>query len=703
MKLPQALLFPYLIAFAPLAYAQDKFIVDNTKVPSGPGIDSSSENVDFGDIDLDGDWDVGIADGGDDGNDQNRIWVNQGGLQGGLVGFFEDETAARAPAISDQSRDIEFADFDGDSDLDAAVSNTSSITVQGDRLWINLGGKQGGTLGFFADETSTRFLGLGDPGSSIPPFMVLPGGNFMDWAHDNDFGDLDNDGDLDLIHLSQGGAASGNSPSRIFLNDGNGFFTEFNPSGFQLSGSILFDGDPGLWCDGFQMNNTTDTTGAFCDITGNGEDVDVGDIDGDFDLDILLGNRDQAPRMFANRLDASGLAPAVGGGVLGFRDVTAASFPPGSVQGNGHFEQEMGDMDRDGDLDVLGINWLLTGFAYNDATYRNDGGGLFGDVTILQNSGSDDNEGDFLDYDNDGDLDIYVANFSGQDRLYQNVTGGGGIQYTFENALPLLNLTSLDADAADTDNDGDPDVLIAADNFGVNTLLVNINDVPDAQPPSIPNVESVGTAAAFPGTLPVRAQVYDNAPYYGTWYNDTRLAITVNGVAVPKLPMTSSHGQLFRGEIPGNFVGAVSYKVVSSDRYGNTGSSAANGYTATGDVGVSYGPAAAGVSTFALTELHEGQPAYFGGSSNNAGALAFLGISLFKQDPPLAPLPGLVMNIAPPFALTVAGVTDAAGDFVAVVPSLPPGTSGVTVFAQFAAFSGGLFESGNGVDIDVQP
>ncbi|MCZ6597890.1 MAG: hypothetical protein O7B99_09650, partial [Planctomycetota bacterium] len=73
------------------ATAAQNFVVDSSVVPSGLGI-NNTENVDFGDVDLDGDWDAVLADGGDTGNDQNRIWINQGGLQAGTIGFFSDET-----------------------------------------------------------------------------------------------------------------------------------------------------------------------------------------------------------------------------------------------------------------------------------------------------------------------------------------------------------------------------------------------------------------------------------------------------------------------------------------------------------------------------------------------------------------------------------------------------------------------------------
>ncbi|MEM7516205.1 MAG: hypothetical protein AAF368_04675, partial [Planctomycetota bacterium] len=96
--------------------ANAQVFIDNTiDIPtSGSANNSSSENVDFGDVDLDGDWDAVFADGGDEGNDQNRIWINQGGLQSGLVGSFVDNTSTRFPQIQQTGRDIEFVDLDDD-------------------------------------------------------------------------------------------------------------------------------------------------------------------------------------------------------------------------------------------------------------------------------------------------------------------------------------------------------------------------------------------------------------------------------------------------------------------------------------------------------------------------------------------------------------------------------------------------------------
>jgi len=680
-----------LAALAAGLHAQ--FVVDASKIPSGsPFNNSSTENVDFADIDLDGDWDVAAADGGDDGNDQNRIWVNQGGLQAGELGLFVDETATQAPAVQDQSRDIEFVDFDGDGDPDVNVSNTSQLTPQPNRWWANLGGLQGGTAGFYADQTAARWVGLGGPGSSIPPTLVLGAGGFIDWSCDSDFGDLDMDGDLDLVQSTYGGAFGGQVPTRIFLNDGLGFFSEFNPSGFQLITFTIPAGSPGLWCEGIQTTNTIDTTGAQCDIASSALDIDVGDIDGDFDLDLLHGARQEPPRMFANRLEASSLAPAAGG-ALGFRDVTGAVFPAGYATGNGHYAQEMGDLDGDGDLDILGVNWQISG-SFNDITLVNDGTGHFGGLTVIAGSGSDDNEGDFLDYDGDGDLDLYIANFSGSDRLYRNNNDGGAAFSFTQVALPAVSKITLDADACDTDGDGDYDVLAAEDAHAADTFLRNTTEVPDTHAPAIPRLEQLADGPAAAGERSVRAHVYDNASYYITWYNPTWLEVTVGGVALPDRRMQSSAGQLFRATLENNLLGAISYRVRSQDEYGNTGFSATLATTSTGGpAGTLYGSTtdgSLGPPTLAALSLPlAGETLYLAAGNMPAGTPCFIAVAGAALPASLDLGSGFLLQIALP-TLLVAPLTADAGGHAVISGALPPASTGLTLAGQAVSVDGTL-------------
>ncbi|HKX46766.1 MAG TPA: FG-GAP-like repeat-containing protein, partial [Planctomycetota bacterium] len=578
-----------------LSAAPQVYVKDTASIPSGsPFNNSRSQEVDFGDVDLDGDLDAVFADGGEDFVDQNRIWINLGGLQGGALGSFVDETAARLPLVSDASDDVELADIDGDADLDWFTSNNSTIVNQTNRWWVNTGGAQGGTLGYFVDETASRYVGLGGPGSSVAPSHVLPAGGFIAWSGDSDFADIDADGDLDLVQTSYGGAFGGNVPTRMFLNDGAGYFSELNPSGFQLLGSSIPNGSPALWAEGAQQHNTLDTTGQQADIAGVSLDADFGDLDGDFDLDLVLGDRQQLPRAFQNRSEEAGATT--------FRDVTHAWFSPAHATGWGHYEQELGDVDRDGDLDLFGLNWLYggAGVGFLDALYRNAGDGTFGLGVVLPGSQADDNEADFTDFDGDGDLDVYVSNFSGADKLYENLGAASGDYALVDGAVSGLAGTttgiSWDTDLADLDGDGDQDAFVALDNNQPNVYLRNATQVPDAVAPDVPLLEPVGDQEAGPGGVRVRAHVLDNGAYYVTAFAAVRLEVAVGGFALPPIAVGYSGGQVFRGELPANLLGAVSYAVRATDSAGNAGLSGTQGYAASTalPIGGPYGTGAPG-------------------------------------------------------------------------------------------------------------
>ena len=667
-------------ALAVQGLANAQIFSDNqADIPQGnPDNNSLSENVDFGDVDLDGDFDAIFADGGDDGNDQNRIWINMAGLQAGTIGIFQDQTATRFPVFQDDSRDIEFGDFDQDGDLDIYSSNTAQLTNQGNRWWINNGGIQGGTLGFYVDQTSTRWAGLGAAGSSIPPGALI-GGTFIDWSCDCDFGDLDNDGDLDLVHSSYGGAFGGEVPTRLFLNDGAGVFVEFNPSGFQLPGNNINNGNPALWAQGTQSANTTNATGVNADVASSALDIDVGDIDGDYDLDILHGAREQLPRMFQNRLAENG------GSTLAFRDVTGSAFPAGYSTGNGHYEQEMGDLDADGDIDIYGLNWLAGFFNFNDATYRNNGSGVYTTIQTLSNSSSDDNEGDFLDYDADGDLDLFVANFSGSSKLYRgDNTGFLTYQTGSTSGLNVTGFVALDADACDVDEDGDFDVFQSNDNGARNQFWENNTTGNDVLAPTIPRHENPGTQSAADGDIVVRAHVYDNAPYYSTWYAQTAVRVEVDGFRLPNFVAHSSAGQVFRAVLPKHLVGSVGLQWQATDVAGNTGTSSTNVYASNfgGTFEVLYGSGSADANAIEPTvELLSltipGRKLWFGieGSPNATYILAYAAASF-----PTFLLPGIGNINIDPFTAnaSITGVLDANGKAVhtANVPGfLLPGQS----------------------------
>ncbi len=560
------------------AAAAQSFLVDTVRTPQGlPGASGFTENVELFDVDGDGDLDVLWADGGEFGVQQNRLWINRGFAQGGTIGYFADETATRYPLVLDGSRDIDFVDLDGDGDLDLFVSNTSDISNQTCRFLINMGGAQGGQAGFFQDQTLTRYVNVGvndgaDRRSSVAPSMALSTGGYIDWSCDSLFCDLDNDGDNDLVQATYGSLSFGRSPTRLFLNNGAGFFEEFNPSGFQLSGSDIAPGSPGIWCAGVQRQRTTNTTGAECDIANVSVSAECGDFDGDFDLDLLLGEKNDEPRIIRNRMVENG-------GVLGFRDMSAASFGVADwAPMLGSYEQELGDLDGDGDLDIFGTNWNGT----CNTVSLNDGVSFFGAPATIVNSCTRHDEPDYLDYDNDGDLDVIVAARAAFEELYENDGAGQGAASltATSGVLPLFVANAMGVDAADTDLDGDTDLWFANDFDDPETHLINLTNTPDTHAPRVSALEQSPNRNAGPTPTVVRAHVYDNAAWYVTAFNPTTLEYSVGGGPFTAVPMRFSGGQTFRGEIPGFATGAIDYRVRSADAYGNTGVSITRSFTA---------------------------------------------------------------------------------------------------------------------------
>ena len=103
-----------------------------------------------------------------------------------------------------------------------------------------------------------------------------------------------------------------------------------------------------------------------------------------------------------------------------FQDQTEASGTANSgLYGTG---LAWGDYDNDGDQDLYVTNWATAVSVPKNALYRTEGNGAFADVAaalgveVVSNSSA----AAWGDYDNDGDLDLYVADFFDQDYLYEN-------------------------------------------------------------------------------------------------------------------------------------------------------------------------------------------------------------------------------------------------------------------------------------------
>jgi hypothetical protein len=627
-----------------------------------------SENVDVGDVDGDGDLDVIIANGGDGSNQPNRIFINQGGLQGSTLGTFVDETATRFLGVpDDRSRDIEFVDIDNDGDLDVHVSNRGSVFEDGQpcRFYTNGGGLQGGTIGVFVETTNDNYGALVD----VPTIQQVLGGDvgpFRDFACDCDFADLDDDGDTDMFHSTYGPNINGTYPSRIFLNDGTGVFDELWP-----------------WAD------------AAADVKTHTLDLDLVDFDGDFDIDIVMSSRDSQARIFMNNL----VHPLSGSA---FQDITQTALIATNAVliGNNNYECEIGDADGDGDFDI----WMLNYNNNVDRILRNDGftpgvGFSFTQMNawIKGDPSVDEQEGDFLDYDNDGDLDLFVANFSGTNLIYQsslaqgldpNVDGlihraGTGLAPALELPVSGNGGTSLDADCADMDNDGDPDIVLVNDANRQNRYYQNVLGVPDTHAPTFHGLTMQGDKATGTATV-IHAQIRDNASYYVTNFYDTQLIYTVDGGAPTNVAMFAQGGMQFRGVIP-DLPGIIAYHVECTDLAGNTGVSSTEVFLAGG--GNAWSDLGSGLAGVTGIPSLVGSGSLLPGSSgaltlsNAAPSAAALLFVSFANTP--TPFKGGTLLTVPVF-LSVGVTTNIGGGFVLPWASWPAGLSpGTSIYFQY--------------------
>ncbi len=169
-----------------------------------------------------------------------------------------------------------------------------------------------------------------------------------------------------------------------------------------------------------------------------------GDYDGDGDLDVLLSgisgppSREVISRVYRND---GGAFVDIGAG-LSEVYLSAGSW---------------GDYDNDGDLDIL-----LTGNSHSpdwqstSKVYRNDDG-VFVDIgAALQ--GIYKGSCAWGDYDNDGDLDILLAGWTGSDRVTSLYRNDAGVFVEVATTLPSVESGSVDWE--DYDGDGDLDILL---------------------------------------------------------------------------------------------------------------------------------------------------------------------------------------------------------------------------------------------------
>jgi len=184
------------------------------------------------------------------------------------------------------------------------------------------------------------------------------------------WGDYDNDGDLDLFVTNGGFGAS--KKNFLYQNNGDSTFTKI-------------------------------TTGDIVNDTTWSESCSWADYDNDGDLDLLVTNIGNNS-LYTNNDDGT------------FTKVIACAIVNDVGQS---FSSAWGDYDNDGDLDLFlaNVDTLLNSFLYS-----NNGNGTFTKITTgnIVNDGGGGTDASWGDYDNDGDLDLFVDNWDQNNFLYAN-------------------------------------------------------------------------------------------------------------------------------------------------------------------------------------------------------------------------------------------------------------------------------------------
>ncbi|MBD3166622.1 hypothetical protein GF324_08485, partial [bacterium] len=320
---------------------------------------------------------------------------------------------------------IDFADIDGDGDNDLAGAGNDDF----DLIWFeNL------------DGTGTTW--------SEHPIAVFSGAGFIRIA------DVDGDGDMDFV-----GGGRGTGAMWWENTDGSGLnLTEHTiVSDTYVYGMEIadFDEDEDLdvvignavadevtWMENADGSGTSWTSHVVDDAVNGAQGVQVADLDGDDDLDILGLARHDGDILWWENTD--------GAASTWTRHTIESEYSSPSFTGTA-------DLDGDGDLDVFsGYGGTIQGFHWWE---NMDGAGTSWTMQTVDTGYSGPASMTATDFDNDGDVDLFGADYQQGVIRWENVDGTG----TNWLGSPLVfDLRVYDLEVADIDGDSDSDVLGAS-------------------------------------------------------------------------------------------------------------------------------------------------------------------------------------------------------------------------------------------------
>ncbi len=386
-----------------------------------------------------------------------------------------DVTAASGIENTGYGMGVATGDYDNDGRTDLYVTQFGAAN----RLWRNQGRAADGIVTF---RDATAEAGVGEPRWSVPAvffdfdrdgWLDLYAGNYMDYTLARNKACVGESGLRDYC----GPQSYEPLPDRLYRNRGGG-----------ADGTVTFE----------DVSETSGITAEFGATLG----LTAADFDGDGWLDLYVANDLSANQLWLNRRDGTFANDAL---LLGC-----------ALNRDGQAEASMGvdaaDFDADGDLDLF-----MTHLSRESNTlYVNDGSGVFRDRSISTGLGNPSwaytGFGTaFLDFDNDGWLDLFVANgavyvnfelarendpypLHQTNQLFRNlgprrpegapstdadseirfaeVTAEAGVPPEGKRNVFALSEVSRGALFGDLDNDGDTD-LVVTNNSGPARLLIN--------------------------------------------------------------------------------------------------------------------------------------------------------------------------------------------------------------------------------------
>ncbi len=369
--------------------------------------------------------------------------------------FFNEISSGVIAQGRASSRGVAWGDYNGDGYPDLLVANTMNNS---DFLYKN------NSQGDFEQIVE---------GDEVTAAGWTEGANWIDY---------DNDGDLDIFYTTQFG-----KPNQLYQNDGFGAFKKIEAGDLtKLSSSST----SACWCD-FDLDGDLDVyvverdgaddalyrnngNGTFNKVgearfpygSGDGRACAWGDTDGDRFPELYVGNFLDKTKP-GSRKDYNFYYKNNGDG--SFIEITDS---PVTSETNLTYGVSFVDYDQDNDLDLF-----ITNIALSDKNllYQNDGRGNFikTNTAITKASHRPSKGHTWGDYDNDGDLDLFVVNgtegTTPKEIMNLIFLADGNGDFEQVESLSIVETPNISAGTAwaDYDKDGDLDLFVA--NWGNNT------------------------------------------------------------------------------------------------------------------------------------------------------------------------------------------------------------------------------------------